>query len=74
MAKALVKAARQATKASAEREARGERADGWFERAVDWAREKARAQLRKDDDAPETVVAFAHTAASTASATNSSAR
>jgi hypothetical protein len=58
VAKALVKAARQATKASAEREARGERADGWFERAVDWAREKARARLRKDDDAPETVVAF----------------
>ena len=58
MAKALVKAARQATKASAEREARGERADGWFERAVDWARETARARLRKDDDASEPVVAF----------------
>ena len=58
MAKALVKAARQATKASAEREARGERADGWFERAVDWARETARARLRKDHDAPEPVVAF----------------
>jgi len=58
VAKALVKAARQATKASAEREARGERADGWFERAVDWARETARARLRKDHDAPEPVVAF----------------
>ena len=58
MAKALVKAARQATKASAEREARGERADGWFERAVDWARETARARLRKDDEASEPVVTF----------------
>ena len=58
VAKALVKAARQATKASAEREARGERADGWFERAVDWARETARARLRKDDVASEPVVAF----------------
>ena len=58
VAKALVKAARQATKASAEREARGERADGWFERAVDWARETARARLRKDDDASEPVVTF----------------